>query len=214
MFLAVPYWARVKFRQWDDILGQKPPAHDTRFMRGVYRYARASSLVGKGRLSEAEKELAELRKIVADPALVKEPASMSPNTPTAILRIGQEVVAGELAARRRDFDRALLHLGRAVRLEDALVYQEPADWHSPVRQALGSVLLEAGRPDEAEAVFWDDLRRNPENGWSLHGLAIALSAQGKKDEAAAVEARFKTAWANSDFPLGSTSSRKTSSSGR
>ena len=40
-FLAVPYWARVKFARWDDILAQKPPAHDTLFMRGVWRYARA-----------------------------------------------------------------------------------------------------------------------------------------------------------------------------
>jgi hypothetical protein len=51
-------------------------------------------------------------------------------------------------------------------------------------------------------VYWDDLRRNPENGWSLHGLMRALRAQGKTDEAAAVEARFNKAWAGADFSLG------------
>jgi tetratricopeptide (TPR) repeat protein len=211
-FLAVPYWARVKFARWDEILATKPPAHDTLFMRGVWRYARASALIAKGRLAEAERELAELRRIVDDPALVKEPASFSTNTATSIMRIAPEVVAGELAAARKDYDRALLHLERAVRFEDALVYQEPADWHSPVRHTLGGVLLQAGRPDEAEAVYWDDLRRNAENGWSLHGLMSALRAQGKTDEAAAVEARFNRAWARADFSPGATP--KSTSSGQ
>jgi tetratricopeptide (TPR) repeat protein len=201
-FLATPYWARVKFEKWDDILAQQAPAHDTLFMRGVWRYARASALVGKGRLSEAEQELAELRKVVADPALKDEPASFSVNNALSILRIAPEVVAGKIAARRKDFDRALMHLDRAVRFEDTLVYTEPADWHSPVRHTLGAVLLQAGRPDEAESVYWEDLRNNPENGWSLHGLMLALQAQGKKDEAAAVEARFKKAWAKADFTFG------------
>ena len=53
------------------------------------------------------------------------------------------------------------------------------------------MLLAAGRADEAEAVFWEDLKKNPENGWSLFGLLQALKAQGKNDEAARVEARFR-----------------------
>ena len=95
----------------------------------------------------------------------------------------------------------MLHLERAVRYEDALIYQEPPDWHAPVRQNLGAVLLAAGRPDEAETVFWEDLKQNPENGWSLFGLAQALKAQGKNDDAAAVEARFKKAWKEADVKL-------------
>ena len=31
-------------------------------------------------------------------------------------------------------------------------------------QVLGAVLLQAGRTGEAETVYWEDLRRNPENG--------------------------------------------------
>ena len=48
-----------------------------------------------------------------------------------------------------------------------------------------------GRPAEAEAVYRDDLKRNPDNGWSLFGLAQSLRAQGKTAEAAEVEARFQ-----------------------
>jgi tetratricopeptide (TPR) repeat protein len=95
----------------------------------------------------------------------------------------------------------VLHLDRGIRYEDTLIYQEPADWHAPVRQNLGAVLLAAGRADEAEAVFWEDLKKNPENGWSLFGLTQALKAQGKDDDAAAVEARFTKVWKEADVKL-------------
>jgi tetratricopeptide (TPR) repeat protein len=117
------------------------------------------------------------------------------------MRIAPEVVAGEIAARRKDWDKAALHLERAIRYEDSLIYQEPADWHASVRQNLGAVLLEAGRPDEAEAVFWEDLKKYPENGWSLFGLVQALKAQKKDEEAALAEARFRKTWKDSDVSL-------------
>ena len=61
-----------------------------------------------------------------------------------------------------------------MRLEDALVYTEPAEWQSPPRLVLAAVLLEAGRAAEAETVYWEDLKRNRDNGWALFGLAQAL----------------------------------------
>ncbi len=64
------------------------------------------------------------------------------------------------------------------------------------------MLLEARKPADAEQVFRDELTRNPENGWSLHGLARALKAQGKKEESQAVAERFAKAWANADVDLG------------
>jgi tetratricopeptide (TPR) repeat protein len=199
-FLVVPYWAMVRFGKWDEILADAGPRHDTAFTRGVWHYARAMAFVAKDRLAEAEQELGKLKEKLADPSL-QGPTTFSINTGAAILRIAPEVVAGEIAARRKDWDRATLHLDRAVRFEDALVYQEPADWHAPVRQTLGAVLLEAGRPDEAEAVFWEDLKKNPDNGWSLFGLTQALEAQGKKDDAARVKARFEKAWRHADVTL-------------
>jgi tetratricopeptide (TPR) repeat protein len=200
-FLIVPYHALVRFGKWDEILAEPKPAHDTLFTRGMWHYARGRALAGKGRIDEAGAELAALEAIVRDPALPSLPASLSLNTADMILRIAPDVLAGDIAARRKDFDRALLHLGRAVRLEDALYYTEPADWPEPVRQLLGAVLLEAARPVEAEAVYWDDLRRNPENGWSLFGLTRALTALGRRDEAAQVQQRFDKAWKAADAPL-------------
>ena len=196
-FTVVPYWAMVRFEQWDDILSDKGPRHDTPFTRGAWRFARAMALTAKGQLSEADQELTELTKLVDDPAL-KAQTTFSPNSGHAILRIAPEVVAGEIAARRRDWDRATLHLDRGVRFEDSLIYQEPPDWAAPVRQNLGAVLIQAGRADEAEAVYWEDLRKNPRNGWALRGLVQALEAQGKKEEAALVRKRLAEAWKHAD----------------
>ena len=197
-FLVVPYWAMVRFERWDDIMNDKGPRHDTAFTRGAWRFARAMALTASNRLSEAEHELAELKKAVDDPSL-KGQTTFSTNSGIAILRIAPEVVAGEIAARRKEWDAAVMHFDRAIRYEDALIYQEPPDWPSPVRQNLAAVLLAAGRADEAEAVYWEDLRKNPGNGWSLFGLTQALKAQGKTEEAALAQKRFEKAWKDADF---------------
>jgi hypothetical protein len=189
-FLAVPYWAMVRFEQWDAILADQGPDHKTLFTRGVWHYARAMAFTAVDRLDDAGRELVALRELVANPDMKKE-ALFSNNSGFTILRIAPEVVAGEIAAKRRDWDAATGALDRAIRFEDALLYQEPHDWHAPARQNLAAVLLAAGRADEAETVSWEDLKRHPENVWSLQGIVRALDAQGKTDEARLVEARLR-----------------------
>jgi len=118
-----------------------------------------------------------------------------------MLTLAVEVLTGEMAARGRDTDGAITHLAEAVRIQDGHWFTEPPPWYYPVRQSLGAVLLLAGRAGEAEAVYRADLRRNPENGWSLYGLAQSLRVQGKADEAAAMDERFRRAWARADVTL-------------
>jgi tetratricopeptide (TPR) repeat protein len=199
-FLVVPYYAMIRFGLWDEILAEPRPKHDTPFTRGIVHFARGTALSAKGRLEEAQKELAALRQVVADPELARLPP-FSQNTPLAILRIAADVLGGDLATRRKDYDVAIAHFERAIRHEDALIYTEPPDWHAPVRHWLGAALLDAGRPAEAEVVYWEDLRHNPGNGWSLFGLHKALVAQARTEEAAAVQQRLTRAWANADVTL-------------
>ena len=188
-FLVVPYFALVRFGEWDQILEDKGPAHETPFTKAVWKYARAMALIAKDRIEDAEGELADLKTLIADPVL-KGQTTFSANTGIAIMRIAPEVIAGEIAAKRKDWDRAVLHLERAVRFEDALVYQEPPDWHAPARQNLAAVLMAAGRADEAETVLWEDLKRNPEHVWTLSLLSKALRLQDKAGDAALIEARL------------------------
>jgi hypothetical protein len=198
-FRVVPYYALARFGKWDEVLAEPSPAARHLYLKGTWHYVRGLALLAKGQLAEAEKELAEVRRIAADPGL--DYSLFSPNKAAAIFAAAPEVLAGELAARRKDHDKAIAHLERAVRLEDSLFYTEPEEWHYPARQALGAVLLEAGRAREAETVYWEDLRRHANNGWSLFGLVQALRAQGRQDDAAAVQARFDKAWARADVKL-------------
>lgn len=198
-FRVVPYQAYTRFGRWDEMLAEPAPPADNPFLTGMWHYGRGMALVGKGRLDEAEAELREVERIAAGDGL--DFTLFSPNTAAAILAVAPEMLGGELAAARQDWDRAVARLERAVRLEDGLVYTEPSEWHYPPRHALGAALLEAGRPAEAETVYWQDLRRHPDNGWALYGLVQALRAQGKDDQAAAVEARFETAWERADVEL-------------
>ena len=119
----------------------------------------------------------------------------------AILALADNVLAGEIAARSGQTDLAVRHFLAAVAEQDGHWFTEPPVWYYPVRQSLGAALLAGGRPVEAEAVYRDDLKRNPDNGWSLFGLAQSLRAQGKTAEAAAVEASFQKAWARADVTL-------------
>jgi len=86
-------------------------------------------------------------------------------------------------------------------MEDKLAYSEPADWFYPVRHFLGAALLAAGKAKDAEAVYREDLRHNPGNGWGRFGLWQALKAQKKGKEALAAEAQFKEAWKRADVTL-------------
>ncbi|HXG56917.1 MAG TPA: hypothetical protein VNJ03_16180 [Vicinamibacterales bacterium] len=200
-FRVVPYFALTRFAKWDEMLREpEPPGHP--FLRGGWHYARGIAFVAKGQLADAERELGRVNELLKDPALNQ--TLFSQNTGLALLSIAPDVLGGEIAAARKDYDKAIAQLSRAVRLEDGLVYTEPSEWHYPPRHALGAILLDAGRPAEAETVYWEDLRRSPDNGWALLGLVHALRAQNRNDDAALAEARLKKAWARADVtPPGS-----------
>lgn len=198
-FRVVPMWANVRFGRWDEILRTPAPPRGSVFLTGAWHFSRGMAQVASGRTGEAEQSLAALEALLPDPSL--DAPMFSPNTGRAILSIGPAVLAGEIAAAKGDFDRAIAQLERGVRLEDALVYTEPSEWAFPVRHSLGAVLLEAGRAAEAETVYWQDLRRNPDNGWALTGLVQALRAQRKDELTAVVEARRAKALARADVTL-------------
>jgi tetratricopeptide (TPR) repeat protein len=198
-FRAVPYCALTRFARWDEMLREPEPPRTLVFLYGTWLYARGLALVATGRVSEAETALATLVGLLPDKTL--DDPLYSPNAGRSILAIAPEALGGEIAAARKQYDSAVAHLERAVRLEDALVYTEPAEWHYPPRHALGALLFEAGRPAEAETVYWEDLRRNPDNGWALFGLEQALRAQNKNADADIIAGRFKKAWARADVTL-------------
>lgn len=104
------------------------------------------------------------------------------NSAADVLAIADRMLEGEILYREGNVDDALAALREAVRREDGLRYIEPPDWIQPVRHALGATLMDARRFVEAEAVYRADLKKHPENGWSLFGLAESLRCRASRSK--------------------------------
>jgi tetratricopeptide (TPR) repeat protein len=191
----VPYYALTltTFGRWDDVLAEPLPPSDIRMPLAMAYYARGVAYAAKGQLAEARTALDTVKAIDAvTPADAPAKTSVS---------IAVHALMGEIATRSGKFDEGIAHFREALKIEDAGLYFEPPKWYYPIRESLGAALLKAGQSAEAEAVYREDLKRFPENGWSLFGLAAALRAQGRSAEAAAVDQRFSKAWSAADVKL-------------
>jgi tetratricopeptide (TPR) repeat protein len=191
----LPYHALTltTFGKWDEVLAEPLPPEDIRFSYAMASYARGVAHAAKQQWPEAQ---AALDTVTAIDAAMPEGADGK-----TALSIAVHALSGEIATRRGDLEAGITHFRQAARIEDAGLYFEPPKWYYPIRHSLGAALVKAGKPAEAEKVYREDLRRFPENGWSLFGLAQALRAQGKNTEADATETRFRQAWASTDVTL-------------
>lgn len=203
-FIVAPLHTLVRFARWDDILAEPKPPENLKFVEAAWHYARGMALAAREQFDAAEAELAAVRAAIADPAF---PAALVlvNSSPARITEIAAHTLAGQIAAARGHHDQALAELAAAVRVEDSLTYNEPPDWPFPTRHYLGAELLAAGRPVEAEAVYFEDLERHPRNAWSLQGLVQALQAQGTERQADLKEAesRRSAVWPQADVKLAS-----------
>jgi len=200
-FQSIPMVSLARFGRWDAILGQSEPPAGRPYLVGIWHYTRGLAHARKGDFAEAEAELEALRRVQADPVTRQLLLAGGTATAAELLAIGAAQLEGEIAAERGRVEPAVASLERAVALQDALPYMEPPPWYFPTRQALGAVLLAAGRPAEAEAVYRADLERHPGNGWSLFGLAESLAAQGREAEAGWARKGFANAWSRADLEL-------------
>jgi tetratricopeptide (TPR) repeat protein len=197
-YVAELYTARVRFGLWDELLALPLPSAKLPGLMTGYLFGRTVAQAATGRLPDAKQSLATLQEFAAT---VAPDAGAGQNTLRDILAIAVPVAAARIAGAERDATAEVALLRQAVAAEDGIAYDEPKNWFVPVRHLLGAALLRTGKAREAERVYREDLRQNPENGWSLHGLAAALRAQGKVAEAAVTERRFRVAWAHADVEL-------------
>jgi tetratricopeptide (TPR) repeat protein len=195
---AMPYEVMVRFGQWDQILAERDHADWMTMTRAIRRAARGVAFAAKNDPKSARAEQAAFveatRKVPAEQMMFN-------NTGQAICNVAGLMLEGEILVREGKVDAGIARLREAVKAEDALKYDEPPGWILPVRHALGATLINAGRFGAAEEVYREDLKRLPNNGWSLYGLSQALKLQNKTKDAAEAEAKFKTAWAGADIKI-------------
>jgi tetratricopeptide (TPR) repeat protein len=199
-FMTSHLEALKRFGEWQAVLDAKPVVEGLPVSTAHRHMTRAVALSALGRVREAEKEAAAFRKAVT---AISKDAGWGSNTAAGAMAVGLPYVEGEIAYRKGDKTAAIAKLREAVALEDGLKYDEPPAWTVPTRHSLGAVLIASRRYADAEQVYREDLKRYPENGWALRGLAQALEAQGKRPEAEDAKARLAKAWARADVVVDS-----------
>ncbi|MDQ3017237.1 MAG: hypothetical protein M3R25_11040 [Bacteroidota bacterium] len=199
-FYSIPYFVKVKFQKWNDILSKSAPDSSLIYANGIYRYAKGMAHVGLNQLDKAQAELDTL-KMIADMDTLQKMPIWGFNTMFQIVDIAQKILKSELKAKKGEYDESIRLLKEAVAIEDKLQYQEPPDWFFSVRHHLGAVLLQANKPAEAITVYEEDLETFPKNGWALSGLKSAYEATKQTDKAKETNTLLQNAWAHADVQL-------------
>ncbi|PKB82016.1 MAG: hypothetical protein BZY88_05380 [SAR202 cluster bacterium Io17-Chloro-G9] len=208
-FVSIKQHVLIRFGRWEEIVAQELPEDQELYCvtTAMIHYAKAVALASTGDVPAAEKETA-----LFDESLARVPGSRNlfNNTCVDILAIAREMMLGEVEYRRGNFDAAFAHLRKSVELDDNLPYDEPWGWMQPTRHALGALLLEQGRVDEARQIYRADLGydetvnracQHPDNVWSLHGYHECLILLGRTAEAELIEQRLRLANARTDVPV-------------
>lgn len=195
-------FTEIRFGHWDKILAMPMQPDSLLYASILHAFGRSLAFSRLNRFSEARIEIGKMEKILASSDRLKKRMGAF-NTAYAGGEVAVAMAKGVLAEAENRLSEAETWLEKAVQLEDQMVYDEPKDWLLPPRQYLGAALLKAGKFGNAEAVFRKDLDFNPNNGWSLKGLEMALTAQNRQKEWRAYAAQSAEVRQNRDFnPLG------------
>ena len=160
-----------------------------------------------GNIAQAEAAQATFRSAAST---IPNDAIFLSNTVQDMLAVGDAMLDGELEYRKQNHEVAFQSLRQAVERDDALNYTEPWAWMHPPRHALGALLAEQGRYDEAEAVFRADLGLNdqlqrcsqhPNNIWALKGIVECLERTGGVEELAGLRQQLEFATARADVSI-------------
>uniref|UniRef100_A0A7S3YYF3 Tetratricopeptide repeat protein 38 n=1 Tax=Lotharella globosa TaxID=91324 RepID=A0A7S3YYF3_9EUKA len=187
-YVCLPLMVLMRFGKWDDIL-KEPIPEDAKTWPSVIaatRCVRGVAYAALGKVKEALAEEAAFFEAVKNEALTGRLISNNliydPTGKCGILNVGEKLLRGEILYREGKFDQAFEALREAVAADDGLNYDEPWGWMQPTRHALGALLLESKRFQEAKHVFEADLEKWPNNLWALKGLAEIARVTGESKE--------------------------------
>ena len=208
-YIAVKAHVYIRFGRWQEIIDHPLPDNSDLYSMttATWRYAKAIVHAVRNELAEAQCERKKFHDAVKR---VPETRYLFNNSCQDILKIADQMLAGELEYRQGNYDAAFNHLRRAVYLDDNLMYDEPWGWMQPARHALGALLLEQGRIEEARQIYMDDLglsdtlvstSQHIENLWSLHGLVECLERLGKTKQVRQFRPRLSLAMARADVEI-------------
>jgi len=180
----------IRFGRFDEVVEvTKRPERDV--AAAAFDFAQGYA---KLKLGEPEFAKAYLAKVQKTAETSKQ--EFRSHTAARLVGVMAGILDGEITRMAGDVPAAIAKFEAAVKLDDELDYDEPEPLPFPARHWLGAALLEVKKAPEAEAVYREDLKQHPHNGWSLLGLQQALKAQGKTSQE--VDDDLAASWSRSD----------------
>ncbi len=205
-YMGIEIHALIRFGKWEALIDAPLPKDPL-----LYCVTTAMWYYGKG-IAEAalgNHKQAEKMKTLFEDAASKVPETRYVHVVSCQdqLQIARSMLDGELAYHAGNYEIAFKHLREAVEKEDSLPYDEPWGWMMPSRHALGALLCEQKRYEEAVEAYEADLgltnlviraNRHPNNVWALTGLYDCYKSMGRSTEALQIKPLRDTALTQAD----------------
>lgn len=196
-FIPIPYIVEARFGMWHEILKTHKPDKKYQYALGMWHYAQGIAWTHTGNLKNAENASTALHKIIQQGPTDN---NLQKNGIT-LLKIADLILKATIANSKHNEQAMFSYLAQADKLQQNMGYHEPPDWYFPVKEALGDAYLKWHHPQQAMAMYKEDLKQYPKNGWALFGLMQSLHQLGKQQEADQIDQEFKHAWRHADTPV-------------
>ena len=199
----------VRFGKWQEICDEAMPDDiETVPITTIYLvYAKAIAFAALGDIDSGRSFQEQFYELYAR---LPHWHVMANNPSRDILAVAKAMMDGEVEYHAGNYEIAFRYLREATVLCDNLEYCEPWPWMHPPRHALGALLLEQNRAEEAIIHYEDDLgignrlprcTQHPNNLWALHGYHECLLRLGRVDEAAAIKPRLDELIGQADIEI-------------
>jgi tetratricopeptide (TPR) repeat protein len=199
-FGAKKMYVLLRFAKWDAALALPMPDARATVTTTLFHFGRGVAHASLGAVADAGRERAAYQ---AAKQRVPSDAVIGYNPASAVFVVCDAVLDARIAAAGSNLDSAIQAWQKAVAAEDALSYDEPADWFYPTRESLGAAYFRARRFEDADRTFREDLERNPGNPRSLFALWQMVGVTGEPDDPMTLllRRRFRDAWTDADIEL-------------
>lgn len=198
------YRALIKFEKWTEILDGKTLKPVTGPQEVLFRNTiEVLALTKTGRLEDAKKKFAVVKVLLA--AMMKAEGAQEAG---AFAHTPAQISAAEAWLRIAEGDRP-----GGITILKAAAYQESKQRESkqyandppsepwPIVRLLGDALADGGDHRAAIDAYEQALAQEPNDGWSLAGLAKSHHALGERDKARAYAGQLMAVWSGADKGL-------------
>jgi tetratricopeptide (TPR) repeat protein len=213
-YMTAPLMTLVVNRSWDKILKYPEPPEECyrqppfkedsgcHIVRSIWHWARGMAWAAMGHADAASTAFDNMRneekKIQQQP-----PKTWGNNDAAKVLDIANWTLNARINWARKDKNTTFSSLISAFQAEDNLSYDEPPQWFTPAREALGGAYLQDRQYSNALGVFEEALKRHPASGRALYGKVRAL--QGLHAPQAEIDKIIKNeycpAWQYADYTM-------------